>query len=75
MQLHVAMNVGVQAIIGAPLEREQGSLRSAGVYFGGAVLGALLTGVIHPTLLMVGASAGIYSILMSHLAQIILVRA
>ncbi|KAK3921026.1 Protein rhomboid [Frankliniella fusca] len=69
-QMHVSLNVAVQTIVGSPLEREQGALRVAGVYFGGAVYGALVTGVVSPALLMVGASAGIYSILMSHLAQI-----
>ncbi|XP_034230557.1 uncharacterized protein LOC117639216 [Thrips palmi] len=71
-QMHVGLNVGVQSFVGAPLEREQSALRVAAVFFGGAVYGALVTGVISPTLHMVGASAGIYAILMSHLAQILL---
>lgn len=71
-QMHVGLNVGVQSFVGAPLEREQSALRVAAVFFGGAVYGALVTGVVSPTLHMVGASAGIYAILMSHLAQILL---
>lgn len=73
LQMHVGLNVGVQSFVGAPLEREQSALRVAAVFFGGAVYGALVTGVVSPTLHMVGASAGIYAILMSHLAQILLV--
>lgn len=72
-QVHLSLNVAVQSILGVPLEREQGPWRVALVYWLGAVFGALGTGVVSPGLQMLGASAGIYALLLSHLAQIWLV--
>jgi membrane associated rhomboid family serine protease len=40
--LHLALNIAIQCLLAAPLEHEQGHLRTSLVYFGG-VLGGKLT--------------------------------
>lgn len=70
--LHLALNVGVQCAVTYVLEVEQGGTRVGAVYMGGAVGGALGACVLQPQP-MVGASAGIYAVLISHLAHIYLV--
>lgn len=62
-----------QIFIAIPLETEQGSFRTLLVYLGGILFGALGSMVFNPTLSMVGASAGVYSLLMSHISHCILV--
>lgn len=52
---------------------EQGRLGVATVYLGGGVCGALGASLLHPTLYLVGASAGVYALLTSHLAHLYLV--
>lgn len=63
----------LQTLLATPLELEQGSWRCAAVYLGGGLAGALGASVLQPSLYMVGASAGVYALLMSHLANVILV--
>lgn len=57
-----------------PLEIEQGHLKVLIIYFGGVISGAIGASVFQPTLLMVGASAGVYSLLISHIPHILLVN-
>ncbi|XP_055683707.1 protein rhomboid-like [Lutzomyia longipalpis] len=70
--IHLALNVAIQIFLGIPLEYEQGHWRVFVVYFGGAVAGALGTSVFEPSILLIGASAGIYSILMSHIPHTVI---
>lgn len=43
------------------------------IYFGGVLGGALGASIFQPNLLMVGASAGVYSLLLSHVPHILMV--
>uniref|UniRef100_A0A1B0CGS4 Rhomboid-like protein n=2 Tax=Lutzomyia longipalpis TaxID=7200 RepID=A0A1B0CGS4_LUTLO len=70
--IHLALNVAIQIFLGIPLEYEQGHWRVFVVYFGGAVAGALGTSVFEPSILLIGASADIYSILMSHIPHTVI---
>ena len=45
----------------------------ATIYLGGGVCGALGASLVHPSLYLVGASAGVYALLTSHLAHLYLV--
>lgn len=56
-----------------PLELEQGWWRCAIVYIGGGISGALGASVLQPTLYMVGSSAGVYALLVSQVANVIVV--
>lgn len=56
-----------------PLEAEQGHFRVLIVYLGGVIAGALGASIMQPDLMMVGASAGVYSLLISHLPHIAIV--
>lgn len=61
-----------QILLAIPLEFEQNHGRVAAVYFGGSVLGACGVMLFGPHILVVGASAGVYSLLLSHLPHIML---
>lgn len=67
------MNIVLQLVISLPLETETGHFRTFSVYFGGVLSGSLAASLNNDGLLMVGASSGIYSLLMSHLAHVYLV--
>lgn len=60
-------------MLATPLEFEQGWWRCCVVYIGGGLIGALGASLFQPTLYMVGASAGVYALLTSHLANVLLV--
>ena len=64
----------MQILVAIPLEAEQGHLRVFFIYFGGVIAGALGASVLQPSLFMVGASAGVYSLLISHLPHIAMVH-
>ncbi|XP_059613328.1 protein rhomboid-like [Phlebotomus argentipes] len=70
--VHLGLNVVIQIFLGIPLEYEQGHWRVFLVYFGGAIAGALGTSVFEPNILLIGASAGIYSVLMSHIPHTVI---
>ena len=59
--------------LGIPLEMSQpgwlGSLRIAGLYMAGVALGCLGATVAEPTKYLVGASAGVYALIMAHLGN------
>lgn len=67
------INVVLQLVIALPLETETGHFRTFFVYLGGIFGGSLAASVENDGLRMVGASSGIYSLLMSHLAHVYLV--
>ena len=64
------------SIKGLPLELSQpgwiGSLRVAGLYFAGAILGSLGGTVADPNKYLVGASGAVYALIFAHLATLIL---
>ncbi|XP_058815494.1 rhomboid-related protein 2 [Topomyia yanbarensis] len=69
--VHLMLNVIIQIIVAFPLETEQGHVTVLLVYFGGVLAGGLGASVFEPTL-MVGASAGVYCLLMSHIPHIVM---
>lgn len=62
-----------QLLVATPLETEQGHLRTLFVYFGGILFGALGSALLDPAQAMIGASAGVYSLLISHISHCVLV--
>ncbi|XP_069669200.1 protein rhomboid isoform X2 [Periplaneta americana] len=70
--LHLALNVAIQCLLAAPLEHEQGHLRTSFIYLGGVLGGSLGTSMLEPELYVVGASGGVYALLISQLANILL---
>merc|ERR1711963_1045752 len=62
--------------VGIPLEMSQpgltGSLRVAGLYMAGVLLGSVASSIIEPTQYLVGASAGVYALVTAHLATLVL---
>lgn len=69
---HLVLNVIIQFLLAIPLEVEQGGLRTVAIYLGGGIFGALGACLLQPQP-MVGASAGVYALLISHLAHLYLV--
>uniref|UniRef100_A0A8D8B252 Protein rhomboid n=1 Tax=Culex pipiens TaxID=7175 RepID=A0A8D8B252_CULPI len=65
------LNVIIQIMVAFPLETEQGHGRVLVVYGAGVVAGGLGASVFEPTA-MVGASAGVYCLLMSHIPHIVM---
>ncbi|KAM7352175.1 serine protease rhomboid 6 [Cochliomyia hominivorax] len=69
--LHLSMNVCLQFVIGFCLESEQGHLKVACIYVIGGVAGSLATLYLQPQLSLMGASAGVYAMLMSHIPHLL----
>ncbi|KAJ8910386.1 hypothetical protein NQ315_017279, partial [Exocentrus adspersus] len=69
---HLSLNVVIQCIFALLLEKRQGHLRILLLYLLGGVTGVLGASCFHPDLL-IGASAGVYALLISNVADIILV--
>uniref|UniRef100_A0A182K7V2 Rhomboid-like protein n=1 Tax=Anopheles christyi TaxID=43041 RepID=A0A182K7V2_9DIPT len=67
--VHLVLNIIIQILVAFPLETEQGHGKVLLVYFAGIIAGGLGASVFEPTL-MVGASAGVYCLLMSHIPHI-----
>ena len=59
--------------VGIPIEISQpgwtGSLRVAGLYMAGVVLGSVGASCIQPDMFLVGASAGVYALIAAHLGK------
>lgn len=72
--IHLIINIILQLFIALPLETECGHFRTFCVYFYGVLSGSLVASVTNDAWLMVGASSGIYSLLMSHISHILLVK-
>ncbi|XP_051159112.1 protein rhomboid-like isoform X2 [Leptopilina boulardi] len=70
--LHLTLNVVIQLVLAMPLEIEQGRLAVIAIYLGGGACGALGASLLQPSLLLLGASAGVYALLTSHLAHLYL---
>ncbi|XP_034666493.1 protein rhomboid [Drosophila subobscura] len=69
---HLTLNICLQCFIGVCLELEQGHCRLAVVYFAGGLAGALANAWLQPHLLLLGASAGVYAMLFSHVPHLVL---
>ncbi|PSN46540.1 Protein rhomboid [Blattella germanica] len=70
--LHLSFNIVIQFVLAAPLEHEQGHLRTSLIYLGGVLGGSLGTSMLEPELYVMGASGGVYALLISQLANILL---
>lgn len=66
------MTVILQLILGVLIEIVHNWKRTAIVYFSSIVGGSLFITVLRPHIYAVGASAGVYGLLFSHLSSIIL---
>ena len=69
---HLTFNLGIQTVLGIPLEMVHGSGRVAIIYMSGVLAGSLATSVLDPEVCLVGASGGVYSLLAGHLANLVL---
>lgn len=69
--VHLMLNVIIQIIVAFPLETEQGHRSVLVVYFSGVIAGGMGASVFDPTH-MVGASAGVYCLLISHVPHIVM---
>ncbi|XP_022907504.2 protein rhomboid-like isoform X2 [Onthophagus taurus] len=65
---HLILNVTMQCLFALLLERQQDSIRVFLVYVGGGIMGALGAACTSPDL-VIGASAGVYALLISQLAD------
>jgi membrane associated rhomboid family serine protease len=70
---HLIINITLQLFIALPLETEVGHINTLYVYIGGVLSGSIAASFTNDGLLMVGASSGIYSLLMSHISHILMV--
>lgn len=68
---HLSLNVIIQCLFAAALEKKQGHGRVGALYLGGGALGALGASCIRPDL-VIGASAGVYALLTSHISHVLL---
>ncbi|KAI8043451.1 protein rhomboid [Drosophila gunungcola] len=69
---HLTLNICLQCFIGICLEVEQGHCRLAVVYIVGGGAGSLANAWLQPHLLLMGASAGVYAMLGSHVPHLVL---
>ncbi|XP_030383928.1 protein rhomboid [Scaptodrosophila lebanonensis] len=70
-QWHLWMNVILQCFIGICLELEHGQWRLVFVYVSGGVCGSLASGWLKPHMPVVGASGGVYAMLLSHIPHLV----
>ncbi|XP_072388669.1 protein rhomboid isoform X1 [Diabrotica undecimpunctata] len=68
---HFMLNIVIQCIFAVLLEKRQGHLRVLILYFLGGFTGVLGASCVHPDL-VIGASAGVYALLISNIPDIIL---
>eukprot|EP00088_Acartia_fossae_P000593 TRINITY_DN10248_c0_g1_i2.p1 TRINITY_DN10248_c0_g1~~TRINITY_DN10248_c0_g1_i2.p1 ORF type:complete len:637 (+),score=102.63 TRINITY_DN10248_c0_g1_i2:167-2077(+) len=69
---HITLNLVMQLFVGLPLEMSHGSLRIGIVYMSGVLFGSLATSTFDQNMFLAGASGGVYSLIMAHLASLIL---
>ncbi|XP_018570241.1 rhomboid-related protein 2-like [Anoplophora glabripennis] len=70
--MHLVVNLGVQLLLGVPLEMVHKWWRIMLVYFAGVTAGSLATSITDPTSYLAGASGGVYAIMTAHIATIIM---
>ncbi|CAH1154286.1 unnamed protein product [Phaedon cochleariae] len=68
---HLLLNVVIQCIFAILLEKRQGRFRVLVLYFLGGVTGVMGASCVHPNM-VIGASAGVYALLISNIADIVL---
>lgn len=66
------INLSVQLVVGLPLELVHGSWRIGCIYMSGVLAGSLSTSVFDSEVYLIGASGGVYALLTTHLANVIL---
>ncbi|XP_023170777.1 protein rhomboid [Drosophila hydei] len=69
---HLGINICLQCFIGVCLELEQGHWRVGVVYVTGGLCGSLANAWLLPELSLLGASAGVYAMLCSHVPHLVL---
>ena len=70
--LHLTLNLGMQLLVGLPLETSHSPGRVLAVYTAGLAAGSLATSCFDPAVYLAGASGGVYSLIAAHLASLIL---
>lgn len=70
--MHLVVNLGVQLLLGVPLEMVHKWWRILLVYFAGVIAGSLATSITDPYSYLAGASGGVYAIMTAHIATIIM---
>ncbi|CAG0884800.1 unnamed protein product [Darwinula stevensoni] len=70
--MHLLVNLMVQLVLGIPLEMVHKWWRVSIVYMCGVFAGSLGTSVTDPYVFLAGASAGVYALLLAHLASLII---
>ncbi|CAD7085716.1 unnamed protein product [Hermetia illucens] len=70
--VHLVVNIFLQVITAFALETEQGYLNVFIIYNCGVFTGSLATSIFQRELLIVGSSAGVYSLLLSHVPHLVL---
>lgn len=69
---HIFSNMLIFLLVCPMLELAHDSIRPALIYIVGVVLGSTLAGIWSPNNYLVGASGGVYAVVVAHLANIIL---
>jgi len=69
---HLLMNITIQLLAGVPLEMVHGSARVAAIYLISVLTTSMTYRIIHPGVIVVGASAGVFALLTAHLADVFL---
>lgn len=68
------MNLGVQLLLGVPLEMAHKWWRVLLVYFCGVIAGSLASSLMDPNVYLAGASGGVYALITAHVGTIIMVN-
>ncbi|CAJ0942512.1 unnamed protein product, partial [Mesorhabditis belari] len=68
--LHLIGNLVMQLLVGIPLEVVHKIWRIGPLYLMAVIAGALLQYPLDPSVLLVGASAGVYALILAHLANV-----
>lgn len=71
--LHLTQNVILQCLFAYHVEKHQKRWKIVALYIGSGAIGALGASCFRPED-VIGASAGVYGLLMSHLPHLIIVR-
>ncbi|XP_023327586.1 rhomboid-related protein 2 [Eurytemora carolleeae] len=69
---HLIFNLGIQLVLGLPLEMVHGSGRVATIYMSGVLAGSLASSLLDPEVCLVGASGGVYVLLSAHMSNLLL---
>ncbi|KAG1714270.1 Rhomboid-related protein 2 [Nymphon striatum] len=70
--IHIFANVGIQLVLGLPLEMVHKWWRVGLVYFAGVLAGSLGSSIADPKTYLAGASGGVYAILTAHIANVVM---